>query len=389
MSSINSPAIILAQSMVVVWLVVGCVTVTPQEPIATQDSTPAPDNTPAFTTSHTPAVTQLPAGSGFHLPNIADMVQRVKPSVVAIVSEFGTRDLFGREGSTFGTGTGIIFDDQGHILTNNHVIADPTTGYRAKKVMVTTSDYRQLEASIIGGDLFTDVAIIKIDATNLQTSTFGDSSKLRVGEWVVAIGNALALEGGPTVTLGVVSALGRTLMVQPGVTLDDLIQTDAIINPGNSGGPLLDLNGNVVGMNTAGLRGLLPSGQEAEGIGFAISINTAIPIANELLETGVLIRPCLGVFVNNLDPTAAARVRIPLRYGIVIIDTIRDGPAERSGIKSGDILLALDDYVTPNVQELGRLLQRTFKIGDAVTARIFRGGEALDFRVTLEPCSPS
>lgn len=387
MSRITRSAI-FTPLIIVMCIAVSCVLVTPEEPLVTQSPRIPPDSTSTITPDSSPMPEPFPLGAGLHLPNIADMVERVKPSVVAIVSEFVTRDFFGRPISTFGKGTGIILDDQGHILTNNHVIVDPTTGSKAKKVMVTTSDDRQLVASIIGGDLFTDVAVIEINSTNLQASTFGDSSNLRVGEWVVAIGNALALEGGPTVTLGVVSALARTLPLQPGVTLYDLIQTDALINPGNSGGPLLDLNGNVVGINSAGLRGSLPGGQEAEGIGFAISVNTALPIVKELLETGIVVRPCLGVFVNNLDPAVALRFGIPLRYGIVIIDTVRDSPAQISGIRSGDLLLALNNNVTPNVQELGKLLQRTFKIGDEVTVRIFREGEELNFRLTLEPCPP-
>ena len=311
------------------------------------------------------------------LPNIADVVERVEPSVVAVVSRFVSRDMFGRESEQFGSGTGIIIDDQGHVLTNNHVIAGATN------IIVTTYDNRQLEAEIIGGDPFTDVAVLKVASKDIQPASLGNSSRLRVGDWVIAIGNALALEGGPTVTLGVVSALGRNVDVTQGVTLYDLIQTDAIINPGNSGGPLLNLKGEVVGINSAGFRGTLPGGQEAEGIGFAIRIDTALPLAQQLIENGRVLWPWFGVRLGDLDPAAAARAGLPIRQGVVVGEAIRNGPAWKAGIRSGDILLALDDNKTPTVRELSRLLRQVFKVGDTVTAHVFREDREMNFQLTL------
>ncbi|MFQ5796632.1 MAG: S1C family serine protease [Candidatus Bipolaricaulia bacterium] len=305
------------------------------------------------------------------LPNIVDVVDQEGSSVVSVVAEVVTRGAFGRETQGFQSGTGIVMDDQGHILTNNHVIAG------ASNVTVTTLDGRQLEATIVGGDSSVDVAVLKVEKADLQPAALGDSSELRVGEWVIAIGNALALEGGPTVTLGIVSALGRNVDSQPGVTLYDMIQTDTIINPGNSGGPLLNLKGEVIGMNTAVLRG-----DRVEGIGFAISMSTALPIAQQLIENGRILWPWLGVGVQDLDPESAARLGLSIRQGVIIAQVVEDGPAEKAGIKEGDVVMSLDDIETPSVRELLRIL-RMYRAGDTITAKVVREGNELEFQVNL------
>ena len=205
------------------------------------------------------------------LPSIADLVEQVKPSVVSIDVESRVMTFFGTRIST-GSGSGVIFREDGYILTNNHVIED------AYRVAVTLSDGRTLGARLIGTDPSNDLAVIKVDAEDLMAAPLADNSGLRVGDWVVAIGNALDLSGEHSVTLGVVSALGRSLSGQGG-GLADLIQTDAVINPGNSGGPLIDLKGEVVGINTAVLRG-----SSVDGIGFAVSTDTVIPVINRLLH---------------------------------------------------------------------------------------------------------
>ena len=218
----------------------------------------------AIGTSTTPTLTSAPTQTAtspedYNLPSITDVVDQVNPAVVSIVVGTVSYNWFMQPVPSEQAGSGVIIDAEGYIVTNNHVVADGTS------ITVSLTDGRSFDATIIGTDPSTDLAVIKINGDNLPTASFGNSSALRVGEWVVAIGNALALEGGPTVTVGVVSALGRTIEESSDVTLYDLIQTDAAINPGNSGGPLINLNGEVIGINTAKI-----SSVEVSGVGFAI-----------------------------------------------------------------------------------------------------------------------
>ncbi len=206
------------------------------------------------------------------LPSIADLAERVKPSVVSVDVETRIRSWYGTRIAK-GSGSGVIFSEDGYVLTNNHVIED---AFRANIVM---ADGRTLPARLVGADSSHDLAVLKVDAKGLPAAPLSDNTDIRVGDWVVAIGNALSLPGEHSVTLGVVSALGRTLD-DPDGGLSDLIQTDAVINPGNSGGPLLNLNGEVVGINTAVLRG-----GSVEGIGFAVSTNTVIPVVEGLVAS--------------------------------------------------------------------------------------------------------
>ena len=232
---------------------------TPVPPAPTVSPTARP--TPI---SPTPAVVVA-----MQLPNVADTVERVRPAVVSIVVEIMSRDMFGRMRSGFGSGTGVIIDPQGLVLTNNHVVEG------ASGIQVTKDEGSQVEAEIVGTDLLSDLAVLRIPGDNHPFLAVNPDTRPRVGEWVIAIGNALALPGGPTVTVGVVSALGRIIESSPRVTLYDLIQTDTVINPGNSGGPLISLNGQLVGINTAVLRDSGTGGPPIEGIGFAINMETA------------------------------------------------------------------------------------------------------------------
>jgi len=361
--------IVFCFSILLVVITLACATTTPIPTI-----TPTPD----LETTPTPDLTQPSTISVLQLPDIADVVEQVKPSVVSIVSTFTTTNFFGEEIITTGSGTGIIIDDQGTVITNNHVI------FGATSALVTTQDGSQLTAILVGGDPYTDVGILRVPDLTLPPATLGDSSHVRVGEWVIAIGNALALEGGPTVTLGVVSALGRNIDVRLGITLYDLIQTDALINPGNSGGPLLNVSGEVIGINSAGLRGPVNGGQEAEGIGFAIRIDKAIPIAEQLLEHGRVLWPWIGISLADLDPETAAQFNLPMRQGVVIMQTIRNGPAWDAGLQPGDIILQLNKYKTPSVRELSRLLHQVFKTGDTIVATIFRDNTESLFEIKLQ-----
>ena len=244
------------------------------------ESTP----TPLPTATQTPTSTPLPNPANDASPHsrIPDIVKKLRPSVVHIQTEAVRLDVFNRPIPVGGVGSGEVLDLQGHILTNNHVIAG------AERILVTLSDGRGLEAVLVGGDSSIDLAVIKVEAEDLTPILIGSSSELEVGEQVVAMGHALDLPGGPTVTSGLVSALERSITVDERITIEHLIQTDAAINPGNSGGPLVNLDGEMVGVNTAKI-------QSGEGIGFAIAIDPAMPLIEELIADGRIGRGFLGV----------------------------------------------------------------------------------------------
>ena len=298
------------------------------------------------------------------LPNIADTVERVRPAVVSIVAQTVSRDRFGRQSTGFGSGTGVIFDESGLVLTNNHVIEGGV------EITVTQDDGTQVEAEIIGADRLSDLAVLRLPGDGYPSLPLRENGSLRAGDWVIAIGNALALPGGPTVTVGVVSALGRSIESTPGVTLYDLIQTDTSINPGNSGGPLIDLNGNLVGINTAVLRG--SSGVSVEGIGFAVDVETAQQVALQLVELGHVRWAWMGVFLADLSPEVAAQVGLPIREGVIIQNTLVDGPSDRAGIHPGDIVVNIDGHDIATVSDLTRLLKQEFKAGQEVEVEVFR-----------------
>ena len=217
-----------------------------------------------------------------------EVVKALTPSVVQIVTEARAMDLFNQPVPSRGVGTGIILDEQGHILTNNHVIAG------AERITVTLSNGENYPAEQVGGDAQTDVAVIRIDAPGVQAAMLGRSADLQVGQEVIAIGHALGLAGGPTVSKGVVSALGRSIDTSPNNTMVDLIQTDAAINPGNSGGPLVNTRGEIIGINTAIIQG-------SQGIGFAINIDDAKIVVAQLMERGYVERGFLGIAPFNIS----------------------------------------------------------------------------------------
>ncbi|MDE2765704.1 MAG: trypsin-like peptidase domain-containing protein, partial [Chloroflexota bacterium] len=216
---------------------------------------------------------------------------------VLVRSTLETTDASGRTSTGISRGSGVVFNRRGYIITNHHVIED------AVKVDVVFSDGRPVDVEVVGSDIATDLAVLRLPSEfvddSLVVTTIGDSDAARVGEWVVAIGNPLGFEG--SVTVGVISAKDRSLQISDRVRLHDLIQTDAVINPGNSGGPLLNLDGQVLGINTAIIRGQLASGQEAEGIGFAVAATTVIPVAQRIIEDGRVIWPRIGVSIEDVD----------------------------------------------------------------------------------------
>lgn len=383
-------------SLVLVLILVACGSdpITP-EPTAAQTpsggptSTPAPDTltsppvsgpTPELTAFPTPTPTPVPASeTGFQLPNIADTVEEVRPAVVGIVAEFVTRDFLGNLISSFSSGTGVIFAPEGLVLTNSHVIRG------ASAVIVTMDDGTQLEAEIVGVDRLSDLGVLRLpEAVYPYLPIENGSETLRVGDWVIAIGNALALPGDLTVTVGVVSALGRSLDVSSDVSLYELIQTDAVINPGNSGGPLLNLQGKLVGINTAVLRQSNSGGRTAiEGIGFAINTETATLVSDQLVDSRRVRWAWIGAFLGDLIPEVAAQAGIPLSKGVVIRDVVVDGPADSAGILRGDIILSIEGNQINTVRDLTRLLRLELKVDQEIEVELFRKGSKLTLPLIL------
>ncbi len=283
------------------------------------------------------------------------------------------RDFFGpfmeqdphREFKQPSLGSGFIIDREGYIVTNNHVVED------ADNIKVRLANEKEYEAKIVGRDSNTDLALIKIDdADDLVPLTLGDSDALRVGTWVMAVGSPFGLE--QTVTAGIVSAKGRIIGSGP---YDDFIQTDASINPGNSGGPLINLNGEVVGINTA----IVASGQ---GIGFAIPINMAKGIIDQLKESGTVTRGWLGVGIQNLTPELAEYYGVQDAKGVLVVKAYPEDPAAKAGIRENDIIVAVEDQPVEDSRELSRLIAG-LPVGDKVKVRLIRDGKTKTVTVTL------
>jgi serine protease Do len=273
-----------------------------------------------------------------------------------------------------GSGSGIIISDDGYILTNNHVVENAT------KVSVGLADKRTFSAKVVGTDPLTDLAVVKIDAENLTTAFLGDSENLKVGQWVMAIGNPLSLSS--TVTAGIVSAIGRGQLglIRDSYGVEDFIQTDAVINPGNSGGALVDLSGAVVGVNSAiATRG---TGTYI-GYGFAIPINLAKTVAKELIANGKVNRGYIGVNIGEVDDALAKSVGLDKPRGIIIQGIVDGGAASETDLKSGDIILSIDGREVNQPNELqGYVASKT--AGTTVNLKIFRDGKEIDRKITLK-----
>jgi S1-C subfamily serine protease len=325
-----------------------------------------------------------PAQAGDFRTVVRDVANRVKPAVVQITNEQVQVDQFDQPFTVpAGVGSGVLYDGQGHILTNDHVVAG------AQRLQVSLPDRRSFPARLVGGDAQTDLAVLQISGDNLPVVPLGDSRQLQVGDWVVAIGNALALPGGPTVTEGVVSALGRTVREPPdqagpgqaGPLLFDVIQTDAPINPGNSGGPLLDLQGQVIGINTLVAAEAAP-GVPAQGIGFAIAIATAKPIADQLVASGRVVHPYLGIRYVPLNPAIAVQLGTSATQGVVVAQVEPGSPAARAGLQPRDVITAVDGRPLAGESDLAEAIN-AHKPGDAVSLTVLRGGQQTTANVTL------
>ncbi len=301
-----------------------------------------------------------------------EIVRKLRPSVVQVLTEGATRDIFGQLVPSQGIGTGVIIDADGHIITNNHVVT--AGGGVANRITVTLNDGRTATAQVVGTDPQTDLAVIKIDASDLQPAELGDASALPVGADVVAMGYALGLEGDPSVTRGVVSAKHRTIGEDP-YSINDAIQTDASINPGNSGGPLVDERGRVVGINTAIIQG-------AQNIGFAISIDLARPIVEELIREGQVARGFLGVGTADITPSLAANLDLPVDHGVGVRLVNPGSPADNAGLQPDDIIVSLADTEIRNSGDLLEALRR-HRAGERVNVRYYRDDSQEEADVTL------
>ncbi len=305
------------------------------------------------------------------LPNIADVVAKVKPSVVAI--NVITYDIFNQPEE--GAGSGWIIDEDGIIVTNNHVVED------AESVTVTLANGETFSAETVCIDSLTDLAVVKINAQNLPPANIGDSSELRVGDWVVAIGNSLGL--GISATKGIVSCLGVSLPVSSGQTLYDLIQTDAAINPGNSGGPLVNMRGEVVGITSVKIAMV-----GVEGMGWAISGKVAMSIIEELVQNGYVIRPWLGVAVSTVSQYLKYKYNLAVDKGAFISEVVADSPADEAGLEVRDAIVSFEDREITTAEELIQAIH-SYQIGQRIKIIYWRGDtKSITYAVLTESPPP-
>jgi S1-C subfamily serine protease len=305
-------------------------------------------------------------------------------SVVNITSRAMTLDFFYGLVPQEGQGSGFIIDKEGHILTNYHVIAD------ARQVEVTLHNKKKYRATIVGSDRSHDLAVVQIKAPDLVPMTLGDSHGLQVGQKVYAIGNPFGLSG--TLTTGIVSSI-RQVQEPDGMTIDEAIQTDAAINPGNSGGPLLNFHGDVIGINTM----IASNVGQSAGIGFAIPINTAKAVLNDLVTIGRVRRPALGVRTIPVTPELADQMGLAADHGLLIVQVMQGGSADRAGLRGGseraylgnipimlggDLIVAIDDQKVDDQQDLSQVMNN-HRSGDTVRLTVYRGKKKMEVSVTL------
>ena len=299
------------------------------------------------------------------------VAKSVGPAVVGITNKAVARDWFNNPVQTQGVGSGVIFQKDGYIVTNNHVIEG------AKELIVSLSDGRTFKGRLIGADSLTDIAVVKIDVDgDLPAAVFGDSDNVVVGEPAIAIGNPLGLEFQGSVTVGVISALNRTLEISDRRV--KLLQTDAAINPGNSGGALVNADGAVIGINSAKL-----AASGVEGMGFSIPINTVQTIIKELMEKGYVARPFLGVTVFDKETALRYGYQLNINKGVYVFRVSLDSPAGKAGMARGDVILKIDGTETNSVSELRNIIAN-HKVGDKVNVHYERDGHERDIEITLE-----
>ena len=316
--------------------------------------------------------------------SLIEIFEKSEPGVVKV-----TVNRTDQVNGTNGVGSGFVFDKKGHIITNSHVVKD------AKKVVVTFLDGRSYNAEVIGFDKFTDIGVIKVNAdlSLLKPLAIGDSSNLKVGEPIAAIGNPFGLSG--SMTSGIVSQLGRLLPLGAGYSIPDVIQTDAAINPGNSGGPLLNMRGEIVGINTA----IQSATGEFTGVGFAVPSQTIAKIVPTLIENGEYHHPWIGISGRDIDPDLAKVLDLNDAVGFLVITVVENSPASKAGMHGsnetveidgvkyplgGDIILSVDGKQVRKIDDILVHLQRAKSIGDEMNLEILRDGRTTNITITLE-----
>jgi len=295
------------------------------------------------------------------LPDFPPVISAVMPSVVSVTANIVTSDFFGRKHTETVAGSGILIADDGYIVTNNHVVED------ADSIYVELADGETLPAVIVGTDTLSDLAVIKVDAVNLPYARWGDSGLLSVGQWVLAIGNALGK--GITATEGIVSRLNVSVSLEDseGNILYDLIQTTAPVNPGNSGGPLVNMSGDIIGITSAKI-----VASDVEGMGFAMSSNEAAPIIEDLIREGQVSYPWLGVGLQTVDPLLAAANNLSVDKGALIVEMVVDSPAEAAGLRADDVIIRFGGKEIDDVVDIIEAI-RSSEIGQEVEIVFVRG----------------
>jgi serine protease Do len=307
--------------------------------------------------------------------SITQSVQKVGPAVVTVVGKLpGQLTIFGPTGDQTVSGTGFFITEDGYIITNNHVVEG------TKEVNIILSDGTQQTATIVGTDPYSDIAVLKTDGKVPAVASLGNSDVLDPGESVIAIGSPLG-DFKNSVTVGVVSATGRSIDTGNGYQIENLIQTDAAINHGNSGGPLVDLAGQVIGVNTLIVRNT-GSGDVAEGLGFAIPVNTAQAVAQQIIQQGYFARPYMGISFQPINPDIASRYNLPAQWGVYITKVEANGPASAAGLQEGDIITKVGDITLDETHSYVNALF-TYKPGDQIALEVMRDGKPAQLQITL------
>jgi serine protease Do len=337
--------------------------------VATPTSTPSPINSTFSVPTSTSSVTSD------YLPNFASVIKLVRPSVVAINTKVTSQSIFGGTYTQEGAGSGWIIDSSGLIVTNNHVVEGTSD------ITVSLEDGRTFAADTVRTDSVSDLAMIQIKADNLPPALkIGDSSAIQVGDWVVAIGNSLGQ--GISATKGIVSAKNVSVAADNGETLYDLLQTDAAINPGNSGGPLVNLAGEVIGINS-----IKVSQVGVEGMGYAISSQVAVPIINTLVKNGYVSRPWLGVSLYTVDQYAVGQLDLAVDKGVLLRQVVVGGPADKAGLDRYDVITNFDGQDVATVEDLVQAI-RAHQVGQTVQVTYWRGSNQSTATITLEESPP-
>ncbi len=307
--------------------------------------------------------------------SVTKVVQQVAPAVVTVVGTVSFQSgPFGLPSSSEVSGSGVFISNEGYLLTNYHVVED------ANNLYIILSDGSESDVSLVGYDMYADLAVLKSEGNVPAVAILGNSEALDPGETVIAIGSPLG-DFKNSVTTGVVSATGRSIDTGEGYKIEDLIQTDAAINQGNSGGPLVNLAGEVIGLNTLIVRSSR-SGTAAEGLGFAVSANSIVAIASQIIETGRFSRPFIGIRYQTITPNIANRYRLPVEYGAYITEVIENSPADLAGLRSDDIIVEINDIL---IDESHSYLNTIFKFepGEMVTVQFVRNGDLQAAEVML------